>query len=94
MIGDVQIPNSISPVDNAIGEARRIVRAKGLVEWCYAKHLEYKYLILKAMIHCKSKISIIREFSVEKYTTHGCMEYLHSTASVTCQWTLETTVLS
>lgn len=39
MIGDVQIPNSISPVDNAIGEARRIVRAKGLVEWCYAKHL-------------------------------------------------------
>lgn len=26
---DVQIPNSISPIDNAIAEARNLVRAKG-----------------------------------------------------------------
>lgn len=29
--GDQQIPNSISPVDYAIAEARRIIRAKGCV---------------------------------------------------------------
>lgn len=29
LVGDVQIPNSISPIDNAIGEARRQVRDQG-----------------------------------------------------------------
>lgn len=45
--GDKQIPNSISPVDYAIAEARRTIRAKGWVVLNFSVKLIYNFLFFK-----------------------------------------------